>query len=121
MAREIDKLLIVRFLVTIEVALDFYINVLCAEAIDGVFICAVEHADEAAGKLQELLRRGRAFTLGGTQLHARNQAAQVLITLAAFGQQRIAMAVGAGDLGADVGLNAELLGGLVKARSSAEA
>ena len=71
-------------------------------------------ADQAFGEFRELFRRGRAFAFLGAQLHAGDQAAEVLIAGAIFGQQRIAKAVGAGDLRADVRADAELLRGHVE-------
>ena len=46
-------------------------------------------ADQSAGEFGELFEGGRAFALLGAQLHAGDQAAEILIAFARFGQQRV--------------------------------
>ena len=50
----------------------------------------------------------------------RDQTAEILIAFAVFGEQRIAVAVGAGDLGADVGSDAGFFRGHVEARRAGD-
>ena len=63
---------------------------------------------------------GRAFAFFGAHLHAGDQAAQILIAGAIFGQQRITDAIGASDFGADVRANAGLFCGHVEARGAGD-
>ncbi len=58
---------------------------------------------------------GGAFAFFGAHFHTRDQTAEILVAFSVFGQQRIAKAVGAGDLGADVGAKAGLFRSHVKA------
>ena len=74
-----------------------------------------------ARELGDLFQRGRAFAFLGAQLHARDQAAQVLIACAVFAQQRIALAVGAGDFRADMRAHAGFFRRHVKARRAVDA
>ena len=78
-------------------------------------------ADQAAREFGEFLQRGRAFAFRRAQFHAGDQAAEVLVAFAGFGQQGIGASVGAGDFAADVGAHAGLLGGHVEARRAVDA
>ena len=60
-------------------------------------------AEKTARELGDLFDGSRAFAFFGAQLHARDESAEILISLASFGKQRVRMAVGAGDFGANVG------------------
>ncbi len=73
-------------------------------------------ADQAVGEFGELFRLGCAFAFFGAHLYARDQTAEILVAFAAFGQQRIAVAIGAGDFGADVRADAGFFCGHVKTR-----
>jgi hypothetical protein len=78
-------------------------------------------ADQAAREFGKLFGRGRAFAFFGAQLHAGDQAAEVLIALACGRQQRVGVAVGAGDFRTDMGADAGLLRRHVKARRAVDA
>ena len=68
----------------------------------------------------QLFLRGGGFSFGRAQFHGRDQPAQILIAGAIFDQQRIEIAVLAGDFGADVRLGADLFRSHVEARRAAE-
>ena len=71
-------------------------------------------ADEAARELGQLLERGGAFPLRRAHLHAGQQAAEVLIPLAIFHQQRQPAAVGQRDLRAHQRREAEPVAGAIE-------
>ncbi len=115
MSREIDECLIERFFGAIVMALEFDKNIFVAECFKEHGVGAGGEADQAGGELGEFFRQRRAFAFFGAHFHSGDQAAEVLIAGAIFGQQRVAMAVGAGDFGADVGADAGLFRGHVEA------
>ncbi len=80
----------------------------------------VGQAHETFGEFGELFGCRRAFAFLGAQFHASDQAAEILVAGAAFGEQRIAVAVGAGDFGADVRADAGFFRGHVKTRRAGE-
>ena len=115
MAGEIDESLVERFFGAIVVALEFDEDVLCAEQFEEAGVGTRGEADQALRELGEFFGSGRAFAFFRAHLHAGDQSAEVLIAGAIFGQQRIAVAVGAGDLGADVCAEPGLFRGHVEA------
>ncbi len=116
-----DDGLVARLLFAMVVALQFGVEVVAAEDVEQALVGMAGEADEAAGEFGDLFEGGGAFALFGAQLHAGDQAAEVLVAFASFDQQRIGDAVGAGDLGADVRADAGLLGGHVEARRAVDA
>ena len=102
-------------------ALQFGVDVVLAENFQQARLGVARETNKTAGEFRQLLQRGRTLALLGPQLHAGDQAAQILITFARFHQQRISAAVGAGDFRADVRANAGLLGGHVEARRAIDA
>ena len=74
-----------RFLVAIEMALQFDIDVFRAKQIEDSRIGLVGQVYEAFGEFGELFWCRGAFAFLGAHLHASDQAAEVLITGAAFG------------------------------------
>ncbi len=72
---------------------------------------AAGEAHEPRGARLEVVERQRGRPFRGPELHARDQAAKVLVSLAVFHQERQARAVGQGDLAADDRLHARLHGG----------
>ena len=121
-ARAFDERLVARLLLAVEVPLERGVDVARAEYADGAAKAhrVVDQAHEARSELFELLRRGGALSLGRTQLHPCNEAAEVLVALPGFGEQRVDRAVGGSDLGADVRAQTELFGGHVEARRAIE-
>ena len=85
MAREIQQRLVVRFFVAVEMALQFHVDVLCAEHVEDVLVGTCGEADQALGEFGEFFGSGRAFAFLGAQLHAGDQAAEILIAFSAFG------------------------------------
>ena len=119
-ARAFDDGLVGGFLVPPVVALEFGVQVRAAEDLDQPLVGMAGEADHAAGEFGQFVERGRAFALFGAQLHAGDQPAEVLITFARGRQQRVGVAVGAGDFRADVRADAGLLRRHVKARRAVE-
>ena len=78
-------------------------------------------ADQAARKFGQLLERRRAFALRRAQLHARDQAAEIAITLARCGEQGIRAPIRAGDFAPDMRAHARLLRRHMEARRAVHA
>ena len=78
-------------------------------------------ADQARRKFGQLCERGFAFAFFGAELHAGDQAAEILVALAGFGEQGVLLAIGTGDLGADVRAQACFFRGHMEARRAVEA
>ena len=115
-ARLFDDGLVAGFLVTVHVPLQFGIEVPLAEHAGQRFVDMGRDADQPLRELRNLFQRGGAFAFFCAQFHARDQAAHVPIALAILAQQRIALAVGASNLGADVRAHPRLFRRHVKAR-----
>jgi hypothetical protein len=81
--------LVARLLLAMLMALQLGVDVVFAENIQQARLGVARETDETAGEFRQFLQRGRAFAFPGAQLHAGDQAAQVLITFARFRQQGI--------------------------------
>ena len=84
------------------------------------FVAAGE-ADEARRAGGDFFGRDVAFAFFCAQFHARDQAAEVLVTRLRFDEQGIAPAFRRGDFGTDMGLERELFGGEMEARGAVDA
>ncbi len=120
-ARAVDGGLIVGLFFALVVALNLGIKMLAAEDIEQALAGVASDAEQAAREFGDLRKCRGAFALLGAQLHAGDQAAEILIALAGFGKQRIRMPVGASNLGADMGAQSGLLRGHVEARRAVDA
>src|SRR4051794_6455117 len=78
-------------------------------------------ADEAAGVFGDFVEGSGAFAFFRAELHAGDEAAEVLISRARLDEERVREAVGAGDFGADVRGDARLLRGEVEPRGAVDA
>jgi hypothetical protein len=103
------------------VALQLGVETLGAEDVEQALAGMAGDAEEAAGELGDLFGGGGAFAFFGAELHAGDQAAEILVAFAGFGEQRVGIAVGAGDLGAGVGAQSRLFHGHVEARRAVDA
>ena len=114
-SRQVDHGVIASFLISMKVTLQFGVDAFCTENPDELFESRANRraftgeAHQAFRILAQFFLRCRGFTLGRAQLHGSDQAAQVLIPGAILDQQRIMIAIGSGDLGADVRLRSYLL------------
>ena len=88
-----------------------------AETVDlsGIYWAAEYHP-----KIQIVGGGDLPFTFFRAQLHLRDGAAQILVTLARFHEQRIAPAFRRGDLRTDVRLDLDFVRGLVKTRRTVD-
>ena len=120
-ARAFHGGLVVRLFFALVVALNLGVEVVAAEDIEQALLGMAGEADQAAGEFGDLFEGGRAFAFFGAQLHAGDQAAEVLVAFARFRQQRVGVAVGAGDFRADVGAEPGLFRGHVEARRAVDA
>ncbi len=142
-AREIQRRLVAGFFVAIEVALQLDEDVAAAEdtreAIHGFRSVAVFESkrertfvaagktNQAAGELGKIVERGGRLFAGlrnlrsGAQLHACDEAAEILIALAGFHEEGVTAAILRGDFGADMRANRGLLRSHVKSRRTVEA
>ena len=84
--------------------------------------------DETAGAAVEIAERQRAFAFGRAQLHARDEAAEILPAVGGLDQhrerprrERAPLGRGDGQLGADDGADAGGLRGLMEARRAVDA
>ena len=82
---------------------------------------AARKANQARGIADKFLLVHVAFVFWRAQFHARDQAANVLVSFARRHQQRIAPAIGRGDLRADMRPHGKLLGGQIKSRRAIHA
>ena len=121
MAGAVHGGLVMGLFFALVVALEFGVEAMGAEDIEQALVGMAGDAEEAAGELGDLFEGGGAFAFFGAELHAGDQAAEILVALAGFGQQRVGMAVGAGDLGADVGAESGFFHSHVKARRAVDA
>ena len=121
MAGALDGGLVVGLFFALVVALEFGVEMLRAEDVEQALVGMAGEAEESAGEFGDLFEGGGAFALLGAQLHAGDQAAEILVALAGFGEQGVGAAVGAGDLGADVRAETGLLRGHVEARGAVDA
>jgi hypothetical protein len=110
-----------RLFFALVVALEFGVEMRAAEDIEQALAGMAGDAEESAGEFGDLFEGGRAFAFFGAQLHAGDEAAEILIALAGFGEQRVGMAVGAGDFGADMGAQSGLFHRHVEARRAVDA
>src|SRR5215831_2424932 len=117
-----NGLLVDGFFFTIVVALEFDIYVLIAKPIQEPLeyraaivgrngfrqrtVFAARQTNQPTSMGGQFIFCDRAFTLRGTEFHARHQTAEVLVALASFDEQRIAHAGCRSHFGADVGLDA---------------
>jgi len=115
-ARAVDRGLIVGLFFALVVALQLGVKMLASEDIEQSLAGMARDAQQSARKLGDLGESSGAFALFGAQLHAGDQAAKILVTLAGLGEQRVGMAVGAGDFGTDMGPQSGLLHSHVEPR-----
>ncbi len=120
-AGALDQRLVLRFFLAMVVALDLGVETMAAEDIEQALIGVAGEADQPVREFGKFRGRGRPFALGRAQLHAGDQAAEVLVSGARFHQQRVSASVGAGDLAADVGAEAGLLRRHVEADGAVDA
>ena len=78
-------------------------------------------ANEASGMFGDFFGRDVSFTLFGAQFHARDQAAEILVSRARFDEQWIAPSGRRCDLGADVGADGNLFCGEMEPRRAVDA
>ena len=119
--RAFDDVLVGRLLFPPVVALNLGIHVGAAEDIEQPLLGMAGEADQAAREFGQLVEGGRSFALFSAQLHAGDQPAEVLIAFARGRQQRVGVAVGAGDFRTDVGAEAGLFRRHVKTRGAVDA
>ena len=119
--RAFDNHPVARFFLAVVMALDLGVDVAASEDIEQPLAGMARDADQAAREFGELVERGRAFAFFGAQLHAGNQAAEVLIAFAGFSKQGIGGAVDAIDFRADMRADPRFLRGHVEARSAVDA
>jgi hypothetical protein len=136
-SRDLHRRLISRLLFAVKVPLQFDVHILApknrdefphtlhpagdASSLERVlerpFFSAGE-ANEAGHMLRHFFRRDAAFIFRCAQLHASDQAAEVLISRLRFNEDRIAISAGGRDFGADVRANFIFQCGVMKARRS---
>ena len=120
-SRNVHRGLVARFFLAAEMPLQFDVHIFAAEraakllhAFDGrvhpalrqsmrqrAFVAA-RQADQAAAHRGDFFGLDASLPFSRAQLHARDQAAQILVALARFDQQGIAPALGGGDFRADM-------------------
>src|SRR5438105_7929376 len=131
------RLLIDRFFFAIVMTLQFDIDVFATKDVDqsiesftAAFIrngsgewtvLATREADETAGVLSDLIFRDCAFTLRRAEFHASQEPAKILVTLARFGEERIANACCGSDFSADMRLETGFLRSEIKSRRAVNA
>src|SRR4051812_6797660 len=103
------------------VALQLGVKVMRAEDGGEMLVGMAGDANEAAGELCDFVEGGGAFAFGSAELHAGDEAAQVLIPLSGLDDQRVGAPVRAGDLGADDGAQSDLPGGEMEAGRAVDA
>ena len=82
---------------------------------------AARQADEPGGMFRQFFRGDRAFAFRRAQFHARDQAAEILITSPRFGQQRVAEAINGGNFSPDMRANVIFSRSKMKARRAINA
>src|SRR5581483_5546518 len=116
----LDHRLIARLLLAVEAPPNFGIDVFLAENFQKSLqpLASVPQADQSRGVPRQIFDRRGGFVFPGAQLHARDQAAQVLVALPGGGKQRVPASVVRGDLCADMRSNAGSFRRHMKARRS---